>query len=181
MFFRLLLVLSVMAFSSGDVYAQSSSVTQDDVWAMMTRLEGPEGRPVGVGHYECGPSSRALAKAIAGLAHDRREAALAVVFAAYESGNDSRAVGDGGKSHGAYQLRYVSREIAYDPEASTRVWLWLEREAMAKCPDLPEDERLARVMSGNCAAGRAKSRKRAEMASRLTSQAPPLDDRAELR
>lgn len=124
-----------------------------------------------VGGYQRGPSAKALASAIAKYAADREEAALAVVYVAYESGADASAIGDGGKSHGAYQLRFVPPAVAHDPDASTRVWLGLERASMETCDGEP-DTRLARLMSGSCSAGREKARRRAAMAHEAARSSP---------
>ena len=130
---------------------------------MLGRVRGPESTMKLAGHYDHGPSAKALAEAIARHATSREEAALAAVYVAYESGADANAVGDKGKCHGAYQLRYVPPDVAADPDASTRIWLSLARDAQEKC-DGEMDERMARLMSGSCGAGRMKARKRAAMA-----------------
>jgi hypothetical protein len=160
--------LSPLAFAAA-LFAMTMPTSADggvsptEVLVMLARVRAPEAAPREPGRYDRGPSARELAAAIARQASSREEAALAVVYAAYESGANAAAVGDGGKSLGAYQLRFVAEEVATDPDASTGVWLTRARAAARICSG-EADERLAALVSGRCEAGRAKARRRAAMA-----------------
>ena len=135
---------------------------------MMAELPVKEGcddcRTGAFGHSR---DARAVALAISEVASSREEAALMTTYAAYESGNARCASGDGGLSWGAWQLRYVTREVACDPLRAARVWVARKRLAERTCVDSPAEERLAPLLSGNCDHARRQAAWRAEMAARL--------------
>lgn len=139
-----------------------ASLTTDDVLAMMRRLPS---RELGKGTYRwdrVGQANR-IASVIAKTATTRDEAGDLVVYSVFESNNRLTAVGDGGKSHGAWQLsaRYATPEIARIPEKAAPLWLAAAVQARKDCAKLPEDDRLAEIASGSCQYGRQLARRRA--------------------
>ena len=147
--------------------------TVDDVVHVM-RVLPPEaclytGKACKPGRYDQGPDARRIAAAIVShvdgtLTGDRaHDAALVATFSSYESGNDARAVGDHGKSHGMLQIKYLPQEVAENPDRAVPNWIALARDGA--CKDLPVDEKLA-GLAGSClsAKARQKVRQRAQAA-----------------
>lgn len=133
------------------------------LWGSAPRPRCPTDRPAG---FELGPDAGAIAAAIARHAASRYDAALLAVFSSYESGNDAHAVGDGGKSFGAFQVQGMG-EGAFDPDKAAARWLELARSGQHRCHRNPPDEQLASVASGNCDHGREKVRRRVRLARSL--------------
>src|SRR5580692_6011766 len=141
-----------------------ASLTTDDVLAMMRRLPSHE---LGKDHFhwdKVGQANR-IASAIARAATTREEAGDLVVYGVFESNLRLSAVGDGGKSHGPWQLsaRYATPEVARVPEKAAPLWLAAAAQARKDCAKLPEDDRLAEVASGSCQYGRTLARRRAAL------------------
>ena len=89
-------------------------LTAAQVLQLMAKV--PEkAHPARAGRYEQAGDAKEIAAAIAGVAPERDTAALMTVYAAYESSNQKCAIGDQGRSAGAWQLQYVPREVACDP------------------------------------------------------------------
>lgn len=155
--------------------AKAEAVTADDVLEMAARIPheaaADMSRPAG---FEKSSDALAIAAAVARVATSREEAATLIVYAAYESGLRIKAHGDGGKSRGPWQLKYVSDAVAFSPVAAAKYWLWLAGESARICKANVEDERLASLASGYCDRGRAKVRHRAEVV-RLVAGATDLD------
>jgi hypothetical protein len=154
-------LVAAIALSAPQARA-SSAVSTDDVLAMAALLP-QEGRIKPAG-YEKSGDARAIAAGIASVSGSREEAAMLLTYAAYESSLTIGAVGDGGKSLGPWQLRYVGSEVAQDPARAAHYWLWLAGETRKLCAQNAPDEQLAALASGSCARARAKVRKRAETA-----------------
>jgi len=152
-------------FIPGSAKGTSESLSTADVMAMAALLP-PEGKTT-PGGYEKANDARAIAEGIAAAAPSRERAALMLTFAAYESGLQISARGDGGASRGPFQLKYVPDEVAYSPERAARYWLYLAAESERHCATNPPDEKLASLASGSCQRARAKVRKRVETARRI--------------
>lgn len=158
-----------------------ANLSTDDVLAMMARLPAMEicahGRPqvLCTAPYpqwaKRGAAAR-IAKAIADHAETREEAGDATVYAIRESGNELTVAGDGGKSHGPWQLseEQARPEVARDPDKAIVVWLTLVRKSRVDCAKLPEDDRLAELASGSCGAGRELARRRARLRDKILAQ-----------
>jgi hypothetical protein len=142
-----------------------------DVLSLMARV--PEkAHPSRPGHYEQAGDAREIAAGIANAAGDRETAALLTVFAAYESSNQKCAIGDGGRSAGAFQLQYVPREVACDPMRAASIWLAMAKDAQTRCLNNEPDERLAVLTSGSCSRGRAVARTRVRIAREIAAATP---------
>lgn len=141
-----------------------ASLTTDDVLAMMRRLPSHE-RGKGAYRWDKVGQANRIASAIAKAATTLDEAGDLVVYDIYESNNLIAAVGDGGKSHGPWQLssRYATPETARVPEKAAPLWLAAAAQARKDCAKLPEDDRLAEVASGSCQYGRQLARRRAAL------------------
>jgi hypothetical protein len=150
--------------------APETSVSVDDVLSMAAQIppeQSPHSKPAG---FHKSPDAQAVAAGIAANASSREEAALMVVYAAYESGLSILARGDGGKSRGPFQLKYVPDSVAYDPTAAAHYWLYLAGKSRELCSKNPEDEQLASLASGYCNVARTKVRLRAETARRISER-----------
>jgi len=112
-----------------------------------------------------------IAWSIAHTAKSREQAAYMTVFGIREGGNVVNAVGDGGKSHGEWQLSVEQApvEVATDPDKAAPIWLHLAEKSWTNCASLPEDEQLAQVASGNCEHGRRLAARRAALVHRVLS------------
>jgi hypothetical protein len=164
---KILLILAVLTTATG-LGAETERPTRTDVLQMMARIPA-KARPSVPGRYDQSGDASTVAQAIAVSAPDRETAALMAVFAAYESSNERCAVGDHGKSLGAWQLQKVEPEVACDPMRAAPIWLARKADSEAKCANLPPDERLAMLASGSCDFGRAISRRRMQIARSLTA------------
>ena len=161
--------------------------TVDDVVSMMAKLPSEVclyqparkgcDRP---GGYDKGPDAHRIASAIASSADGsitgsrRFDAALMATFSSYESGNKADAVGDAGRAHGAWQMHYVSEDLASDPFKAAPLWRSLAVSSMATktCAALPPDERLASV-AGSCAYEPARRKVRQRMQAARDALAKP--------
>lgn len=148
---------------------QAAPLTTDDVVGMMRAI--PEkAHPTRPGRYDQAGDAREIAAGIAHVASDRDMAALAAVYAAYESSNQKCAEGDRDangvpRSLGAYQLQGVPREVACDPVRAASVWLALAKDAQANhCRNSDPDDRLSILTGGSCTRGRLVARTRARIA-----------------
>lgn len=94
------------------------------------------------------------------------------IFSSYESGNKADAIGDGGKSLGAFQVRYASPEVAFDPARAVLWWRSIAVGSLKACEKNDPDERLASV-AGGCSypSARRKVRQRVKIARELVSPA----------
>lgn len=153
----------------------SRTVTPEEVLAVMSQV--PEETSL-YGHGAQTPAgfdkkkdAREIAEAIAaGVTWEsdpRKWVVLGVVYAAYESANRRCVSGDGGKSWGAWQVQGLARDKACTPMNEFPVWLAKAKASLDYCADLPEDERLAALASGNCEHGRVKVRTRMPLVRRL--------------
>ena len=125
--------------------------------------------PARAGRYEQAGDAKEIAAAIAGVAPERDTAALMTVYAAYESSNQKCAIGDQGRSAGAWQLQYVPREVACDPARAASVWLSLARDASGRCLSSPPDDRLSVLTGGSCTRGVLVARSRARIARQVAA------------
>jgi hypothetical protein len=152
--------------------------TSDDVLLMMSRIPNEcalyskcSYAPAG---FERSKDARLIASAISDGVQDESDpwgrAALASVYAAYESGlNACPRAGDGGHSHGAFQLWDAKNALAAcNPRLAFTMWMTLVRASEKACSANPPDERLAQLASGYCDRGRQKVRQRAELAKTIT-------------
>lgn len=145
----------------------ASHVTADAVILMMHNIpneHSTDGIPSG---YDRAPFAQRYAEVIAegvkGEEDPWKWASLGAVYGAYEGGYQKECpVGDGGKSLGNFQLQGVDVSIACDPAKSFRAWL--SKAHAVICKDLPEDEALSALTSGNCDHARLKTSRRARVA-----------------
>jgi len=158
--------------------------TADDVIAVMSQipeercLYGQQACRERAGHYEHGPDARRIAEAIVAAADGSLtgtrlgDASLMAVFTSYESGNDASARGDCKdadrrlcRSNGAFQLMFITPEVAFDPAQAAPVWRAIARGSIKACKDNPDDEKLASV-AGSCSfwKARQKVRQRVQLA-----------------
>lgn len=157
--------------------------TLEDVLRIMSELPAMEcaldqsckdSRGYGPGHFDSLRDAHLVAQAISdGVVHEEqpwKRAAEGVVFAAYESGNDRCAIGDGGKSVGAFQMGGLSRNVACDPRREFPLWLGAVKRSEQACVDNQESERLAALASGSCNRGRQKVRNRENYAIQLVKK-----------
>lgn len=165
----LVTIAVLLSMTAAELGHAGMPLATEDVLAMAARIPreaSKTGEPAG---YDRSPDARAIAAAVATVASDRQEAALLLVYAAYESDLHIAARGDGGKSRGPWQLKYVPDEVAFSPPRAAHYWLWLAAESKRRCVDNPADEQLAALASGYCGRGRAKVRHRAEVARAIAS------------
>ncbi|HEU4412509.1 MAG TPA: transglycosylase SLT domain-containing protein [Polyangiaceae bacterium] len=101
-----------------------------------------------------------------------RADALLVAVAYHESRFDPKAVGDGGRSFGLFQLQRGGASN-FSPELAARRSLALLRSSMNSCRDHPEDERLAAYASCRCDRGLEASRARMRLGRALVAGHPP--------
>jgi hypothetical protein len=178
--FAVLLALLASLAAAGDVDAEGELVSAGEVLELIAKIPAEcglyvtPGCPRGnLGHYERGPSVRAIAQAIASHARDREEAATAAVFAAYESGMNAHAKGDkkAGVYHsrGPWALYDVSPDVAEDPDRAIVRWLAIKRDAETRCAENPPAERLAVLASGHCDRGKKKVRVRMRVVHELVA------------
>lgn len=148
--------------------AFAQTVEIDDVLAMMAQMPNECAlygacleRAAG---FERVGDAREIAAVIAAGASNREEAALGVVYAAYESANHKCAHGDGGRSLGAWQMQRLPTAVACTPSLAFPQFLERARLSMQHCGSMAE------YVSGNCEHGRQKAEKRAELVQRLAMQ-----------
>jgi hypothetical protein len=158
--------------------ASAKVVSGVEVLEMMERVPSecslmrrpPHWCPRGPAGFERGRDARLIASAISSVAKSREEAALLAVFSSYESGNFARAVGDGGRSLGAWQIQGIGAG-AFDPYFAASYWLDLANRNIKGCWRNAPDERLASLASGSCFKARAKVRLRVRLARELAKTA----------
>jgi hypothetical protein len=148
--------------------------TSDDVLSMMARIPNEcalyDKCPMTPAGFERSRDARRIANVIADGVKDEDDpwgrAALATVYVAFES--DVQAcprAGDGGHSHGGWQLWDPQDPLAAcNPRLAFPLWMRRVRASETACAANPPDERLAQLASGSCTKGRVKVRKRAELA-----------------
>lgn len=167
-------VLSVCQLEPVPAFAdvqQPAALTTDDVMSLMRAI--PEkAHPARSGRYDQVGDAREIAAGIAHVASDRGTAALMSVYAAYESSMQKCAIGDSGRSAGAWQLQYVPREVACDPMRAASIWLAMAKDAQTRCPDNEPDDKLAVLASGSCTRGRLVARSRARIAREVALATP---------
>jgi len=121
-------------------------------------------------------AAREVAEAISATARSRDEAERMSIYACFESGLVRKAIGDGGKSRGVFQLQRVSDEVAFTPLLAAKAWLQLEDTVW--CSGNPQDEELAALASGSCQKGRTLVRRREQLRrdldARLLARDAPL-------
>lgn len=119
-----------------------------------------------IGHYERGKDAQEIAEAIAAKAVDLRDAAEMQLYSDYESANRLDALGDSGRSHGAWQIPVVrigaERQLAY--------WLSLREHSIAVCSDNGRATKLAALASGSCDRALRKVRLRNDVVERLVEE-----------
>lgn len=98
------------------------------------------------------------------LGSTKAEGLLIAVYMHQESFFALKAKGDHGASLGPLQLQRFPADKAFNYRASVDEWLRRAHAADALCSNLPEEERLAAVVSGNCAHGHVVARSRARTA-----------------
>lgn len=135
--------------------SSGSVVTKEDVLLMMSKVPAVEVTPKGMeerpGHWERRRDAGRIAEVIALVAPSVRDAGRLVVYAAFEGGNSTTAVGDGGKAHGPLQLQGA---WGLQPlEMQFRYWLDYARRSEQLCAANAPNARLAAVASGNCTHG----------------------------
>lgn len=170
----LFLSLPVSAAPEDDSHVPTdlpASLTTDDVLSMMRKLPSHETGKDTYRWDKVGQANR-IASAIAGAASSRDDAGDLVVYAVFESNLRISAVGDGGKSFGAFQLssKRAPVEVATVPEKAAAVWLSLAAQSRKDCASLPEDDRLAELASGSCNAARVLARRRAALRRRAVAE-----------
>jgi hypothetical protein len=105
------------------------------------------------GGFDRGPDAKRIAEAIVVAANGRvtgskrLDASLMATYSSYESGNKADAVGDSGKSLGAWQIKFIG-ETMFDPRQAAIVWRARAIDAEEVCKNLPPDERLASLAGG---------------------------------
>ncbi|HEU4411837.1 MAG TPA: transglycosylase SLT domain-containing protein [Polyangiaceae bacterium] len=103
-----------------------------------------------------------------------RTAALLVAVAYHESRFDPKAVGDGGRSFGLFQLQRGGASN-FTPQVAARRSLAMIRSSRNACRDRPENERLAAYASGRCDRGLEASRARMRLGRSLFAGHPPRE------
>lgn len=175
---NLLAVLTLLSvlFMAPRAVCDERAVTVEDALLMMDAMPAKEmdvnGPPHRWSHQ--GQANR-IAAAISAHAGTSEQGTYLVVYDIFESNNLRTAVGDGGKSHGPWQLgeEHAKREVAEDPDQAAPIWLALADKSRRDCADLPEDDQLAELASGNCGAGRALARRRAKLVRRAIAALRP--------
>lgn len=151
-------------------------VSVEDALTMMDSLPAREIDVNGPPHRwsRQGQANR-IAYAISKTAGTTEQAATLVVWDVYESNNLRTAAGDGGKSHGPWQISedQAKPDLAEDPDRAAALWLALAEKSRRDCAALPDDEQLAELASGNCAAGRTLARRRAALVRRALAALHP--------
>lgn len=163
-------------------------ITSATVLVMMAHLpsvENPQTEAQRLpGRWETRPAAAEIAQGIADavnadeapLFEDRLlEASLMATYAAFEGGNLKCVSGDGGTSWGVFQLseKHTPRAVACDPTQAAKVWVRLAH--VTQCTDLPDNESLSPLASGNCAHGRVLTRRRFAHAERIVAELRPQE------
>jgi len=158
-----LLSLAVLLVAS-PLRSAETAVTPDDVLRMMDTQPGLEYGKTPYRWSKVG-QAKTIAQGIAKVAPSREDAAELVVYDVREGGNLLQALGDGGHSHGPWQLsdKRTSPEVATDPEKGAKAWMGVATDSRLTCGDLPPDEQLAALASGSCEHGVKLARHRAHL------------------
>lgn len=149
------------------VQADEPKVTVALVQHYQARIPNCERACTGQGAFATAGHALEIARAIARVARTPHEAAQLALYAAWESGNDPRAVGDAGRALGAWQLHYGP---GLDLDASARYWLAAAEASRKLCARLPERERLAALVSGSCDRGRIKAGHREDIIAEMMAE-----------
>lgn len=139
--------------------SEGGAVTKGEALALMRTVPAREKLPDGPGYrWDRVGHADEVAESVSLAAPTRYWAGRMVVYAIFESGLKTDAVGDGGKSLGTWQLssKVVSREVAFDPARAAGVWLRMAQASEAKCKESPPELRLAALASGDCHVALAK-------------------------
>lgn len=171
----LLCATVVVAALSGAVAQAADPISVTDILAMMDTMPGAPGNPKSVAyHWSKKPGAVPIARAIAATAPDREWAARMAVYTVHESSLSTECVaGDGGESHGAFQLKGVPEAVACDPSQAAPIWLAKARRSIEDCASLPASERMAELTSGSCEHGHQVSRLRESYVLRALAHALP--------
>jgi hypothetical protein len=145
------------------------SPTVDDVLAWMAQIPESEFRTKPYPRWAKTGAANRIAKAIADHAESREDAVDLAIYACFESGLLLSAAGDGGKSHGPWQISedHATPSVASDPDQAAVLWLGMAKKSRIDCAKLPEDEQLAELGSGSCDRGRSLARRRARLRDRI--------------
>ena len=156
------------------------NVPVSDVLAMMGTVPAAPGDPKSAAfRWDRTPGADRVARAISATAPDREWAARMVVYAVHESGLKTECVtGDGGESHGTFQLKGVPEAVACDPMLAAPVWLAKAQKSMEDCSALPAYERMAELASGSCAHGHVLARWRETLVLTALARTAPTPPRA---
>jgi hypothetical protein len=165
-----IVALGCLFFSHSAPADSSRVVSFEDAIAMMNALPKKETDGPTAPSYRwsrVGQANR-VAEAISRHAGTSEQGAWLAVQSVFEANNRLDAVGDGGKSHGPFQLSVerTTPDVARDPDRAAPIWLSLADLSRKTCANLPEDEQMAAVMSGNCDHGRKLARRRAALVRR---------------
>jgi len=169
-------VVVAVTLSSVDAHADDDRVSVADVLAMMDTMPGAPGDPKSTAayHWSRKRGAEPVARAIAATAPDREWAARMAVYTIHESSLSTECVaGDGGESHGAFQLKGVPEAVACDPARAAPIWLAMARKSAEDCASLPPSERMAELTSGSCGHGRMLARLRESFVLRALARALP--------
>ena len=109
--------------------------------------------------------AKPIALAISKVAPTRASAAELVVYGVREGGLLLSALGDGGHSHGPWQLYdgRISPARAHDPVEGAKAWLGIAEDSRLSCAENPPDDQLAALASGDCEHGLRLVRHRAHL------------------
>lgn len=161
---------------SRSVRVQEHAATTDDVLAMMARVPVVDRPGAKTYRWDKVGDAKIIAKAISVHAPTVASAAELTVYAVREGGLRRCAAGDSDKtghahSFGTWQIsdKRAAVEVACDPDKAAPIWLAIAASSRKDCADLPPEEQLAELASGNCAHGRSKARDRAQMVASVLS------------
>jgi hypothetical protein len=161
---------ALVIFTASPARVAETSVTPEDVLSMMARVPAVDRSGAKSYRWDQVGDAKPIAKAIARSAPSWSAAAELTVYAVREGGLRACAAGDSDKqgqahSFGTWQIsdKRVPVQVACDPMKAAPIWLAIAASSRKDCADLPPEEQLAELASGNCAHGRAKARERAAM------------------
>lgn len=159
------LMLAVLALSA-PVAADPPAVGPEEVLAMMDRLPGTEMGRRPYTRWSRTGQAMAIAAGISAVAIDKKQAAELVVYDLYEGGNRLHAVGDGGHSHGPWQLSdaHTPVAVAEHPVKGAHAWVGQAESSRLSCAESPPDDQLAVLASGaTCTTALSLVRRRARL------------------
>jgi hypothetical protein len=171
------LTLSVSARSDDGLSEDDAVVPVETVLSMMAKLPACETCTRGY-PWDRLSRAKAIARVISIVARDEMDAAELVVNGMAESGFFVTAMGDGGRSHGWLQLGeiHTRRQDAENPLRAAQIWLAMADASREACSNLPENQQLAQVYSGNCAHGHVVAARRAALVERILFESESLGD-----